>query len=524
MNGTEIWSGLLGLGIKDTTFTTGKTPSFLLSLQTEGAEQIPSPSYGYTAGASYQLKGVPASLVFGGYDENRFEPNDFYFSLDSNQQPVVDLQSISVDGWTDDNVNLFDSTDEGYFTVDSSTPFLWLPESAALKFENTFGLEYDESLQLYFYPNATQEKNVMQANMTFSFILTDLEDSTQSVNLFLPGAAFTSLSLTYGYPGLNVNSTSPSTPYFPVRKAANNTQYIIGRMFLQETYLIVDYLHNNFSISQAVFDPNALSNTSIVDMLTNYTSNSTQATQPSDQGHSLSTGAVAGIAVGIVCLVAIVLGTLIILCVRQHRTHKDRDNEAASHGILGRVFRSKSRNKINEMPAESIEKPVEVSDEDIKELPGTTDHKAELASDASPPYGFSDRKFQFGFGHDPQVPVELPSRTSTEFNRMTSPVDSSRMLLPRSPAAFSSSGISSQSLRASSQSFESSSLPVTPLTIAEAGHDSHGTSRELYPGPNDTVSPENSSQSPSRTLDGTSVPMRVSGEGLRAAKRFSWER
>ena len=49
---------------------------------------------------------------------------------------------------------------------------------------------------------------------------------------------------------LTMNGTSH---YFPLRRAQNETQYALGRTFLQQVCLIVDYDRNRFSVSQAVF-------------------------------------------------------------------------------------------------------------------------------------------------------------------------------------------------------------------------------------------------------------------------------
>jgi hypothetical protein len=42
--------------------------------------------------------------------------------------------------------------------------------------------------------------------------------------------------------------------YFPIRRAANDTHYTLGRAFLQDTYVIADYKRTNFSVHQAVFE------------------------------------------------------------------------------------------------------------------------------------------------------------------------------------------------------------------------------------------------------------------------------
>lgn len=67
----------------------------------------------------------------------------------------------------------------------------------------------------------------------------------RTINIDLPHSTF---DLQAGYP-IFANSTN----YFLIRRAANESQYVIGRAFLQEAYLSVDWERSYFNISQAVF-------------------------------------------------------------------------------------------------------------------------------------------------------------------------------------------------------------------------------------------------------------------------------
>ncbi|KAH0547943.1 hypothetical protein GP486_008316, partial [Trichoglossum hirsutum] len=292
----------MGLGIKPTNFTSENKPSLLSSLVS--AKKIPSLSYGYTAGASYRLKSVPCSLTLGGYDTRRFVPHNISFLLDPDQRPVTSVNKISVSSspssgsgpdWPSGNYELLSASEAALMTIDSSTPYLWLPESVCLKFEKALGIVYDNHLQLYVYPNGTAN-NLQNWNLTFTFALADYPQSpiSKQVNITLPLDAF-NLQLSYPFPLLtNATNQSPLVNYFPLRKAANNTQYTLGRVFLQEAYLKLDYERNNFSVYQAVFNADALSNLNIVSI----PSNDTQAGGSGHSGGSLGTGAIAGIAVG----------------------------------------------------------------------------------------------------------------------------------------------------------------------------------------------------------------------------------
>ena len=422
---------MLGLGAQGTTFVDTDNLALIASMAGGNGSVIPSLSYGFTAGASYRLKQVPGSLTLGGYDAARFEPNDISFSLDSNQQPVVTLNSIEASNWKGDNVKLFDTADQGLFTVDSSTPFLWLPEAAALRFEQTFGLEYNDTLQLYFYPNQSQPNSTFLSALNdcnFAFTLSDLSGSTQTVKLSLVGQTFSSLSLSFGYPGLSIDATSQPIPYFPIRKAANATQYTIGRMFLQETYLTVDYERNNFSLSQAVFSQDALTSTQIVEI---FSPNVTPVPAP-PTAQSLSTGALIGIVVGAICLLLIILGTASIVFVRKRRSS---GQEPPKSGLLSLLLSSRHGRRLSEPPTAAMTNAAEIQSTEIKELHSnsagglrhiTTEVKelqsrsltSELPDTPTRAAALGKGKtIIYGIDHDPSAPVELPLRTSADFSR-----------------------------------------------------------------------------------------------------------
>src|ERR1019366_4883174 len=54
--------------------------------------------------------------------------------------------------------------------------------------------------------------------------------------------------------------TKNSSRYFPLKRAANDSQTTLGRAFLQEAYLIVDYERSNFSLYQRNWDANSQPN------------------------------------------------------------------------------------------------------------------------------------------------------------------------------------------------------------------------------------------------------------------------
>lgn len=383
---------------------------------------------------SLGLKSVPASLVLGGFDANRFEPHNATFDLDPNQNPVVALNEITVTaqplpssnvstGWPSNSLTLLGSNEANLFTIDSSTPYLWFPEAVCLQFEKAFGLTYDDAVQLYtFGSNSTQHEALVDWNMTFQFAVADYPGSSNSVSLSLPYEAF-DLQLSYPYPGLNATQSSPPTNYFPLRKAENNTQYTIGRTFLQEIYLKVDYERNNFSIFQATFSPNALADTNLVSITrpenSTFTGPEIVAPKP-----ILSSAGIVGVAVGgAIALVSLIC--LLVLYLRFHRGKanrgyvRDREGEdqrrkkASNSRFLRWLFRlpePETPTEIGGSDRFAFEAP---TGRECMELPAKTS-KSELEGSEPDTPVYTEADFMSignainAIGHDPDEPVELP--------------------------------------------------------------------------------------------------------------------
>lgn len=380
------------------------------------------------------LKSVPASLVLGGFDANRFEPHDVTFDLGPNQNPVVALNEITVTiqplpssnvntRWPGNSLKLLGSDEANLFAIDSSTPYLWLPEAVCLEFEKAFGLTYDDAVQLYtFGSNSTQHEVLVDWNMTFHFAVADLPGSPNSVSLSVPYQAF-DLQLSYPYPGLSATQSSPPTNYFPLRKAANSTQYTIGRTFLQETYIKVDYERNNFSIFQAIFSPNALADTALTP-ITRPRNSTFTGPKVAPSKRILSKAGIAGMTVG--CTVAVVsLSCLIVLCIRFRRGYANHGYFREQHGKdQRRKLTSNSRFLRWLFRLHKAETPTEIGGSDrfafeaptgreCMELPAKASNSELEGSELDiPAYTEADYrstgKVINAIGHDPEKPVELP--------------------------------------------------------------------------------------------------------------------
>lgn len=112
--------------------------------------------------------------------------------------------------------------------MDSAIPHIWLPVEACQAFEDTFGITWDPSSDLYLV-NETRHQALLAQNASLAFRIGANTVTPEVVDIVLPYASF-DLQVLDTYP--NVTN---STRYFPLRRAANDTQYTLGRTFLQET-------------------------------------------------------------------------------------------------------------------------------------------------------------------------------------------------------------------------------------------------------------------------------------------------
>jgi hypothetical protein len=126
--------------------------------------------------------------------------------------------------------------------IDTGVSQLWLPKVICDTLSEALGLTYDPSTELYLV-NDTARVQLLDLAPDFTFTLAANATSSDTVSIVLPYAAF---DLEVGQPFYNT-----SRRYFPMRRAADEKLYVLGRAFLQEAYLIVDWERGNFSLSQA---------------------------------------------------------------------------------------------------------------------------------------------------------------------------------------------------------------------------------------------------------------------------------
>jgi len=172
--------------------------------------------------------------------------------------------------------------------IDSSVSQLWLPGVVCDQLEAFLGLTYDSSTDLYIL-NDTAHESLVRLAPEIAFTLAADSTSNATTSIVLPYAAF---DLQAGPPTYNY-----STNYFPIRRAIKGS--VLGRAFLQEAYLVVDWERSNFTLSPAARRGDRKRN--IVSILAPI-----KATIKS----ALSVGAIVGIAIGAAVLVVVVVALI----------------------------------------------------------------------------------------------------------------------------------------------------------------------------------------------------------------------
>ncbi|KAH8732441.1 aspartic peptidase domain-containing protein [Phaeosphaeriaceae sp. PMI808] len=311
----RLWIGWLGMDVKPNNFSEFENPQRSLIKTLREENYIPGLSYGYTAGAYYKKPSVYGSLVFGGYDQSRFVPNNVTFPFDANdsRKPSLSIQSIVTRDFNDTTVSMLPDG-PAYSLIDFSEPYMWLPESACRAFEKAFNLAYDNSTGLYLV-DATTRSKLLQRNPSITFGLGKTANPGERVNVVLPYSAFDQQATYPIYPN--------GTYFFPIKRATNDSQYTIGRTFFQEAYVRIDYDRGNFSVHQALF-PTTDEKQQIVTVSSPVSNDSLQ--KPSyPVKATLKKGAIVGVSIGSVVLAALLIFLGLWLLRRRRMANNTRE-------------------------------------------------------------------------------------------------------------------------------------------------------------------------------------------------------
>ena len=178
------------------------------------------------------MNGVFGSLTFGGSDLARYVPSNVSFNLSSDisRDIVVSLNSISLTDATRVATPLLPKPILTF--IDSTLPLIYLPLEACKAFEAALGLSYDSEVRLYTI-NDTLHENLIANNPAFTFSLGNALKGEPTVDIVLPYASF---DFDIATPPRTLNTSR----YFPLKRSSNDTQYTLGRAFLQEACVLHD--------------------------------------------------------------------------------------------------------------------------------------------------------------------------------------------------------------------------------------------------------------------------------------------
>ncbi|KAH8172788.1 eukaryotic aspartyl protease domain-containing protein [Sarocladium implicatum] len=400
INTTDYFNGYFGLGITEGNFSDKvEEPPLVQAVKSFG--RIPSYTYGYTAGAYYLDQ--PASLTLGGYDGSRFVNHSTTFVLSqSDDQPHALVRGISLaanssddvpDSWESQEIGASSWNDSFTALIDSTTPYLWLPESACEQLAENLNLTYDDTFDLYTLSNEKYLEYSQEDSLSLTFSLSSMDNRDDFgdplnapgvVNISIPLRAFVG---TLQYPfmgGESIEYGDPAVPYFTLRKAPNDSTYVIGRSFLQEAYIITRYDQRDFSVHQARFPDEPVNGAKIQSVVQG--GNSPYPAPSSSGRKGLSTGAIVGIAIGSVSALVLALAVAWLCCIRRRKSRSPspadsideakEENANMSPGPSTSLF-SKLWRRLRGVPQEKTvasekgpeQGPAEVADCQIYELP-----------------------------------------------------------------------------------------------------------------------------------------------------------
>ncbi|OJD33455.1 acid protease [Diplodia corticola] len=319
-----FWFGVLPLNPRPVNTSDMNSPqkSFLQSLK--DANNISSLSWGYTAGAKYRSENFFGSLVLGGYDAARFDNYTQItvpFSADTERDLSIQVNSIKT-SYTLGSLTAGAMT----FVIDSTVPYIYLPESSYMQLEKTFGLEWNDTAELYLI-NKTQYNDLIrqESEITFNVGTTYTTDIVFPIAAFLPTATF---------PLLGADSPE-SSHYFPIKRANDTRTLTLGRTFLQEAYLIYDYERSTFTIAQCVWPTDTAASPpsapTIIRSINDTGSNDPANPNPNPSNPTLSAAAIAGVAIAGVVAGLLLASLITCIWLRRRRRRRASSSRRGRH-------------------------------------------------------------------------------------------------------------------------------------------------------------------------------------------------
>ena len=226
--------------------------------------------------------------------------------------------------------------------IDTTLPYTYLPLYVCQQLEQAFGLQWDAAHDMYLI-NDTTHQQLLKAAPSITFILSTHLPEPAALNVTIPYAAF---DLTAAFPIF-----PDGTNYFPLRRANNSAQFVLGRAFMQEAYLFVDYETSQFTLSRAAFPASGDHSIVTVD---HSLSGTTGSGSSSSSASGLSVGAIAGIAIGS-SVATVLLCTVGWFCWRAHNPRRKSRRKRRQNDVWrAPVSQGPSANSSGSGPEKSI--------------------------------------------------------------------------------------------------------------------------------------------------------------------------
>jgi hypothetical protein len=258
------------------------------------------------------------------------------FGSKDSRQLVVGVQSITVSDSLNGTASMTSGTSGHLSLIDSTVSQLWLPTTVCDNIASNFGLFYDVNTDLYII-NSTMHTKWSDANPSFTFKLGETAyDNGKSVNIVLPYKAF---DFQLAWP-----IYAQSVYYFPIRRAANDSQYVLGRTLLQEAYIIVDYDRKNFTLAAANF-PDTTTSPLLVPIT---------APKKEGSGSGIGTGAIVGIVVGAIAVLALALGLFFWFRRKKTKAQKAKIAEMEANESVNPAYHKIPEGQLHEADGEQV--------------------------------------------------------------------------------------------------------------------------------------------------------------------------
>lgn len=293
-----------------------------------------------------------ANLVLGGYDEARTkgDPIRFDFHPDSTtgSELLVNPSSIGIQYKNGPPKSVISSVVTA--VLDSTLPYLFLPRTMCDQLAELLQLKYDNRTGLYTIDNATLQSN--RATISSLTLTISNPNGSSPIGVVFQYDAFNAQAVwSWGWPDFQA--------IFPIRRAPSD-KTILGRLFLQEACFFADYTNNVFKVWQAASQSDLHGSPNITSVY-----NATTEAQMNEHSSTLSTGAIAGIAVGGAIMALVIIALPIYFC-----WWKKRDKE-------------RSEEPVKEIPLEDRKDPIDSPSSPNPPRPDTMDRRNTFESMSS---------------------------------------------------------------------------------------------------------------------------------------------